>query len=90
MDENKNTEPLASEIYKDLKLELKRKQILIYILIALLAFSLIMWTQYDTIVVDSGQGGYANYVGTENAGGIYNGEGYSTQAQEWQEQGNAG
>lgn len=89
MDENKN-QPLASEIYQDLKRELKWKNIIIVILIALLALSWglheWLWSQFETVTVDSGDGGYANFVGGENAGGIYNGEGYSAQSSEGQQE----
>lgn len=88
--ERKN-EPLASEIYQDLKKELKWKNIIIMVLIALLALTGLYhdwkWSQYETVTLDSGEGGYANYVGGENAGGIFNGEGYSSEAQEGQGQG---
>ena len=94
-------EPLASEIYEDLKHSIKFKEkvikwmaIIIAILVIALAAESIyhtyQWSQFDTVVVDSGEGGYANYVGGENAGGIFNGEGYSSEAQERQEQGTAG
>ena len=46
------------------------------------------WSQFDTVVVDTGEGGgNANYVQGDNQGGIFNGEGYSSQAQEGQVQG---
>lgn len=91
MDENKN-QPLASEIYSDLKESIKYKEkvikwlaIIIAILVIALAatniFHIYEWSQFETVYVDSGEGGNANYVGGENTGGIYNGEGYSTEAQ---------
>lgn len=82
--------PLASEMYKDLQ---KHDQFKMRVIIGLLIALLISiagniaqgiyhdwkWSQFDTVVVDSGDGGNANYVGGENTGGIYNGEGYSTE-----------
>ena len=79
--------PLASEMYKDLqKHDQFKMRVIIGLLIALL-ISIVgniaqgiyhdwKWSQFDTVVVDSGDGGNANYVGGENTGGIYNGEGY--------------
>lgn len=71
---------LASEIYGDLKNELKFKNRLIAALIAALIISLIglnvyhnwLWSQFDTVVLDSGDG-YSNLVQGDNGGGIYNG-----------------
>lgn len=80
---------LAIEIFSQLKKTIIAQWIIILILIALLAathfYHIYQWSQFDTIVVDSGEGGYANYVDGENTGGIYNGEGYSAQAQENQQ-----
>ena len=46
------------------------------------------WSQFDTIVVDSGDGeGNANYIQGDNTGGIYNGEGYRTPEKEGEIQG---
>lgn len=46
------------------------------------------WSQFDTVVVDSGEGsGNANYVQGDNTGGIYNGEGYGPAQEEGQVQG---
>ena len=92
MDNNTN-EPLASEMYKDLQKHDKFKgKVILWLVIALMLSVLgnigqsiyhdWKWSQYETIYVDSGDGGNANYVGGENTGGIYNGEGYSTQTQE--------
>ena len=97
--EEKN-EPLASEMYKDLQKHDKFKGKVIAWLVAALIISVFgniiqsvyhdwKWSQFDTVVVDSGDGGNANYVGGENTGGIYNGEGGSEEAQEGQIQGNA-
>lgn len=70
-------ETLASEIYGDLKTELKFKNrlicVLIAALIALTAYHNWLWAQFDTITVDAG-GGYSNLVQGDNGGGIYNGQ----------------
>ena len=92
--ENKN-EPLASEIYQDLKATIKFKEkciawlcVIIGILIVALAgtniWHIYQWSQFETVTVDSGEGVYANFVGGENAGGIFNGEGYSTESSQGQ------
>lgn len=78
------SEPLASEIYGDLKHELKVKNWLIAALIgALIVLNVYhnwLWAQFDTITVDAG-GGYSNLVQGDNGGGIYNGENQSTSAE---------
>ena len=82
--------PLASEMYEDLKKATKFREKLIYILLGVIAvlvvalagtniYHIYQWSQFDTIIVDSGEGsGNANYVQGDNTGGIYNGEGGST------------
>lgn len=92
-----STKPLASEIYDDLKKSIKFRDRLIYVLISVITILIIslagtniyhiyQWSQFETVVVDSGDGyGNANYVQGDNSGGIYNGEGDSSQAQDWQE-----
>ena len=81
-------EPLASEMYEDLKrhTEFLHKLIVgllvaICILIAALAgtnfYHIYQWSQFETVVVDSTEGP-ANYVQGENTGGIFNGTGYSS------------
>ena len=82
--------PLASEMYEDLKKATKFREKLIYILLGVITvlvvalastniYHIYQWSQFDTIVVDSGEGsGNANYVQGDNTGGIYNGEGGST------------
>lgn len=96
MDENNNraTEPLASEMYGDLKEAAKFRERLIYILLVVIGvlvvalaatniYHIYQWSQFDTVVVDSGEGsGNANYVQGDNTGGIYNGEGSSPASQE--------
>lgn len=81
--------PLASEMYEDLKKATKFREKLIYILLGVIAvlvvalagtniYHIYQWSQFDTVVVDSGDGsGNANYVQGDNPGGIYNGEGGS-------------
>ena len=88
MDQGKT--PLASEMYEDLKKATKFREKLIYILLGVIAvlvvalagtniYHIYQWSQFDAIVVDSGEGsGNANYVQGDNTGGIYNGEGGST------------
>lgn len=83
--DDKNT-PLASEMYEDLKKATKFREKLIYILLAVIAalvialagtniYHIYQWSQFDAVVVDSGEGsGNANYVQGDNTGGIYNGE----------------
>lgn len=93
MDENKNMEPLASEIYKDLKDSIAFKSKVIKwmaIIIALLVVALFAtgiyhdyrWSQFDTFVVDGGDGGNANLVNGDNIGGINNGTNSSQSPQE--------
>lgn len=98
--QDKNCGPLASEMYEDLKRanQFKEKVIVwliavILFLIALLAgtnfYHIYQWSQFDTVVVDSGDGsGYANYVQGDNTGGIFNGEGSRETQEEGQVQGN--
>lgn len=81
-----NNEPLASEMYDDLKRATKFRERLIYILLGVIGvlvialagtniYHIYQWSQFDTVVVDSGDGdGNANYVQGDNSGGIYNGE----------------
>lgn len=77
-------ETLASEIYSDLKKELKFLKILVAALIAALIILNLyhnwLWAQFDTITVDAG-GGYSNLVQGDNGGGIYNGNDQSAPAE---------
>lgn len=73
---------LAMELLAELKNTIKKQWILIVILIVLLAgtniYHIYQWSQFDTVVVDSGDGGNAGYIG--NDGDINNyGEGSSPQ-----------
>lgn len=93
-------EPLASELYSDLKQSVKFRERLIYILLGVIVilvlalagtnvYHIYEWSQFDTIVVDSGTSGNANLVQSDNTGGIINnGENSSSPAEEGQ-QGNA-
>lgn len=80
----KNATPLASEMYEDLKRANRFKEKLIYILLTVIgvliialagtnAYHIYQWSQFDTVVVDSGDGGNANLVQGDNTGGIFNG-----------------
>ncbi|MCI9136541.1 MAG: hypothetical protein HFH48_03090 [Lachnospiraceae bacterium] len=73
---------IAMELLGDLENTIRKQWILIVILITLLAgtniYHIYQWSQFDTIVVDSGDGGNAGYVG--NDGDVNNyGEGSSPQ-----------
>ena len=75
----------ASEMYEDLKkhtMFLRKTIIGLVIAIGVLVaagtatnlYHIHQWSQFDTVVVDSGEGsGNANYVQGDNTGGIYNG-----------------
>lgn len=88
MDEKKST-PLASEMYTDLKEsnQFLRKLlvgacVIILALVVALAgtnlYHIYQWSQFDTIVVDTGEGGNAIFSEGDNTGGIYHGEDNST------------
>lgn len=85
-------ETLASEIYGDLKNELKFKNWLILFLIAaLLGMGLYhnwKWSQFDRVSVDS-QAGPATYVQGENTGGVNIGASSSAPAEGRPGEGNA-
>lgn len=98
MDEKGNI-PLATEMYADLKENNKflRKVIVgLFVVIGVLIgvvcaqhfYHIYQWSQFDTIVVDSGDGGNANLVQGDNTGGIFNGTDSSKNPQDWPEQGN--
>ena len=87
MDENNiKTEPLASEMYEDLKKATRFREKIIYILLIVVGVLVIalaatniyhihQWSQFDTIGVDSGEGnGNANLVQGDVGGDILNGE----------------
>ncbi len=73
---------IAMELLGELKNTIRKQWILIVILIVLLAgtniYHIYQWSQFDTVIVDSGEGGNANYIG--NDGDVNNyGEGSSPQ-----------
>lgn len=85
-EEKKMVDPLASEMYHDLKQTNKFLQKIIIGMFVVLAvtiagligthiYHIYQWSMFDTVVVDSGDGyGNANYVQGDNTGGIINGE----------------
>lgn len=77
-------ENLATELLSELKRTIKLQWTLIVILIVLLAgtniYHIYEWSQFDTVVVDSKDGGNASYIG--NDGDVNNyGTGYSAETQ---------
>lgn len=83
-DEKKSERGMASEILGMLKKVIFVQWIIIGVLILIIAaqsfYHDYKWSEFDTIVVDSGEGGYANYIG--NDGDINYGEGGSSQEEE--------
>lgn len=64
---------------------------LILALVGTSVYHIYQWSQYDTVVVDSGDGeGNANYIQGDNTGGVFNGTGSSQTPQGQTEQGNQG
>ena len=94
--------PLASEMYEDLKKATKFREKLIYILLGIIAvlvvalagtniYHIYQWSQFDTIVVDSGDGsGNANLVQGDVGGDILNGTDSGQSTQDGKLQGNEG
>lgn len=93
-------EPLASEIYQDLKKSNRFKERLIYTLIGIIAVLIVgmigqgiyhnwRWSQFDRVAVDS-QNGPATYVQGENTGGVNIGASSSPSEEGQQGQGDAG
>ena len=94
--------PLASEMYEDLKKATKFRENLIYILLGVIAvlvvalagtniYHIYQWSQFDTIVVDSGDGsGNANLVQGDVGGDILNGTDSGQSTQDGKLQGNDG
>lgn len=92
--------PLASEMYEDLKKATKFREKLIYILLIVIGvlvvslaatniYHIYQWSQFDTIVVDSGEGsGNANLVQGDVGGDILNGADRGQSAQEGEIEGN--
>ncbi len=94
-------ESLASEMYRELKYaNIFMRKIIVIMgiiigvlvagMIALSGYHIYQWSQFDTVVVDTGEGGgNANYIQGDNQGGIFNnGESSSSQAQEGEVPGN--
>lgn len=100
MDQGKT--PLASEMYEDLKKATKFREKLIYILLVVIAvlvvslagtniYHIYQWSQFDTVVVDSGDGsGNANLVQGDVGGDILNGTDSGQSTQDGKLQGNEG
>ena len=92
MGEEKNTTErgMASDIFDMLKKVILVQWIIIGILILIIAaqsfYHDYKWSEFDTIVVDGGESGYANYIG--NDGDINYGEdsGSKEEKQEGQQQ----
>ena len=94
--------PLASEMYEDLKKATKFREKLIYILLGVIAvlvvalagtniYHIYQWSQFDTMVVDSGDGsGNANLVQGDVGGDILNGTDSGQSTQDGKLQGNEG
>ena len=94
--------PLASEMYEDLKKATKFREKLIYILLGVIAvlvvalavtniYHIYQWSQFDTVVVDSGDGsGNANLVQGDVGGDILNGTDSGQSTQDGKLQGNEG
>lgn len=76
MDEDNKYGLMASDVFAELKSQLRFMKILVALLIFLLAatniYHIHQWSLFDTVTVDSGSG-YANYVAGDNTGGVYNG-----------------
>lgn len=86
--ETKDSEKgIAMELLGELKNIIRKQWILIAILIILLAgtnfYHIYQWPQFDTVVVDSGEGGNAGYIGND---GDMNNYGESGSAQEKERQ----
>lgn len=81
----KEEKGIAMELLGELQNTIRKQWILIVILIILLAgtniYHIYQWSQFETVVVDSGDGGNAGYVG--NDGDVNNyGEGSGSQEKE--------
>lgn len=77
----KESDNLIVDLIEGQKSDKKFYKIIILILLGIIFVQGIyheyQWSQFDTIVIDSGEGGYANYIG--NDGDINYGESDSTQ-----------
>lgn len=79
---------IAMELLSELKNTIHKQWILIIVLIIILAgtniYHIYQWSQFETVVVDGGDGGNAGYVG--NDGDVNNyGEGISSQEEKSKE-----
>lgn len=83
-----HNENLATELLTELKRVIKRQWVLIAILIALLAatniYHIYEWSQFDTVVVDSQDGGNASYIGNDGDVNNYGESGSATSEEEQQ------
>lgn len=90
--------PLASEMYTDLKDSnrflrnlLVGSFVIILALVVALAgtniYHIYQWAQFETVVVDTGEGGNAIFSEGDNAGGIYNGENIGSPEESQERQG---
>lgn len=88
VEELDNPGGIALELLKELKEDNKRLFAIIIIAIAFIGVLSIyheyLWSKYDTVVVDSQEGGYANYIG--NDGDITYGEDSSTEKEKVKQQ----
>ena len=80
---------LVMEVFSELKTIIKFQFVLIVILISAIIgqhfYHIYQWSQFDNVIVDSTDGGNANYIG--NDGDIANyGEGGSAQKEEEQQE----
>lgn len=94
--------PLASEMYEDLKKATRFREKMIYILLVVIGvlvialaatniYHIYQWSQFDTIVVDSGEGdGNANLVQGDVGGDILNGTNRGESAQDGEIERNQG
>ena len=85
--QNETERGMASDILDMLKKVIVAQWIIIGILILIIAaqsfYHDYKWSEFDSIVVDSGEGGYANYIG--NDGDINYGKDSGAQKEEQQE-----
>lgn len=90
--DNESIESLKAEIYKDLQRANRFKDKLIYILLGVIGVLIIaltatniyhiyQWSQFDTVIIDTGESGNAVY-SEGNSGGIYNGANRGEETQE--------
>ncbi len=94
--ENINKEPggIAMELLSELKNTVRKQWILIVVLIILLAgtniYHIYQWSQFDTIVIDSQDGGNASYIGNDGDVNNYGESGGSQKEEGKQPEGEKG